>query len=183
MNCTHHKNDPTDAGSQKFKAALACKSSGYRPLTKPPACSKNIHLSTQSGVGLIEVMLAVFLLAFGALAAGRVNTVALTSARTAEVHSSVSNLGHEILEILKADPESAANGGYNVQFLQQTPTNAPSDLVNNLVAEWKARVGSELPDGTGSIDCDITACTVSLSWREHLIPGQDRMSYNLRTSL
>lgn len=128
-------------------------------------------------------MLALFLLAFGVMAAAKVNTVSVTSVRNAEVHASINNLAHEILEVLKADKANATNGTYNIKYGESVPTDGKSPLVIDLVVEWKSRVETELPGGMSMIECKSGACTVSLSWRERLLPGKDMMTYNVRASL
>lgn len=137
----------------------------------------------QAGIGLIEVMLAVFLLAFGALAAGNFNTSSLTSIRKAEVHADVNLLAHEMLEILKADKNRAVNQEYNITFTDPAPPASNNTLVTSLVAGWRSRAAQALPDGLTSIDCTAIHCTVSINWRERLVPGKDTMTYNLRSSL
>ncbi len=137
----------------------------------------------QSGVGLVEVLFAIVIFAFGALAIGNTNILSLTSIRTAEVHGNVNNIAHEMLEILKADSASAIDGLYNIGFDQAAPNGTGANIPTNLVSEWRTRLQSELPDGTGMIDCDTNSCTVSLRWRERVIPGQDTITYNVRASL
>ncbi len=138
---------------------------------------------TQTGVGLVEVLFAVVIFAFGALAIGNINILSLTSIRTAEVHGNVNNIAHEMLEILKADSTSAGEGVYNIDFDEDTTADAGNAIAQNLVTEWRSRVRTQLPAGTGRIDCDDQGCTVSLRWREKVIPGEDTITYNVRASL
>lgn len=138
-------------------------------------------IKRQSGVGLVEVMFAIVIFAFGALAIGNTNILSLTSIRTAEVHGNVNNIAHEMLEILKSDSSSAIDGNYNLSFDEEVPAGNP--IASGLITEWRARLQRELPDGAGQIQCDDNNCTVSLRWRERIIPSSDTVTYNVRASL
>ena len=71
------------------------------------------HRKQQSGIGLIEVILAMLIFAFAALAAGNIQTVSLGSANVANMHDDVNAFAHEMLEALKADRGNATAMQYN----------------------------------------------------------------------
>jgi len=153
-----------------------------RNIYKKKKCIHSLKKSEQ-GLALIEVMLAMGIFAFGVLAAGNSNTLALSAIRTADVHGHVNNLAHEMLEILKADKGAAVSNEYNVDYDQTTPAINGAAHVNSIIAEWRSRIELNLPGGVGKIECDSNSCRVSLRWYDTTIPGQDTLTYNVMTVL
>ncbi|MEM7257986.1 MAG: prepilin-type N-terminal cleavage/methylation domain-containing protein, partial [Pseudomonadota bacterium] len=66
----------------------------------------------QRGVGLIEVMTALFILAFAALAISNVQITALSGVTISTSHFAISTISEEIAEHLKADPAQAADTAF-----------------------------------------------------------------------
>jgi len=170
---------------QLFTVKLTTKCSSYITECKTPIkrkCNYSVQVK-EKGVALIEVMIVIAIFAFGVLAAGNSNILSLSEIRTADIHGKVNNLGHEMLEILKADKGSASSNEYNVDYDQTAPTLTGSAHINNLIVEWRARVESNLPGGAGKIECDSNSCTVSLRWKDRTIAGQNMLTYNVMTVL
>ncbi len=137
----------------------------------------------QNGVGLIEVMIALFILAFGALAIGNVQISALTSVSVSTSHFSVSKLTEEIAEQLKADPVEAGLGGYNTPFADTAArTSIPAQRAG-VINNWKNNVSTALPSGATQINCTTNVCTISLRWSERITSGATEQLYNLRIPL
>lgn len=141
----------------------------------------NSRINTQSGIGLIEVIVALLVFAFGALSAVNSQIISLSGSNTAETHSTVNTLTHEMLEILKADSVRALSNTYDIDFEEAEPLASDSSLVTELVVDWRSRVLNELPDGVGRIECDPDSCEVSLRWREAALNGEDTQTYNLKS--
>jgi len=137
----------------------------------------------QRGVGLLEAMLAVLIFALCVLSMANLSGVSISASRTAEVHGTVDNLAHEMLEILKADRFRARSNEYDISFDEIAPPASDAAAVTALVTEWKSRVDAALPDGLGEISCDNVGCVVSLRWRESIINGNNTQTFNLRASL
>ena len=137
----------------------------------------------QNGIGLIEVMLAMLIFAFTALAAGNMQTVSLGSANIANIHDDANSFAYEILEILKADRENATAETYNIAYDETVPAGTSSPEVQALVSDWRNRIAGNLPDGTGSILCDDTSCQVSVQWRQYSITGSNTQTYSMKTAL
>ena len=76
----------------------------HRALRKPMQTADHHR---QTGIGLIEVMLAMLIFAFTALAVGNMQTVSLGSANIANIHDDANSFAFEILEVLKADRDNA----------------------------------------------------------------------------
>jgi len=142
-----------------------------------------IRPALQAGVGLIEVMIALFILAFGALAIANMQASTLSALKISTAHFSLTSLGTEIVEHLKADQVEAGRGTYNTDYLQLTADNSLSTAHAELINGWKTRVRNNLTSGATKIDCASTTCTVSLRWSERSSNGSTQQFYNLNVPL
>lgn len=139
--------------------------------------------TNERGVGLIEVMIALFILAFGALAIGNMQASALSAVFISTSHYQVSSISEEILEHLKADATQAGLGAYNTTFAKTTADATVPTQRAKVINSWKNRVADVLPSGAAEIDCTITECSVSLRWRESVSVGVSQQFYRLKIPL
>lgn len=137
----------------------------------------------QSGIGLIEVILAMLIFAFAALAAGNLQTVSLGSANIANMHDDVNAFAHEMLEALKADRGNATDMQYNIAYDETVPAKATAANQTQLVSDWRLRIDEQLPDGLGEILCDSESCQVSIQWRQYSVTGSNTKFFSLKTTL
>lgn len=137
----------------------------------------------EGGVGLIEVMIALFILTFGALAIASMQASALSAVRISSSHYEVSSISEEILAHLKADSAGAGSGVYNTTFDETAAAETVSAERGEFINEWKNKVAFTLSDGATQINCDTTECTVSLRWREAVSTGTSQQIYNLKVPL
>ena len=142
-----------------------------------------IRIYRQSGVTLIEVMIALFILVFGALAIANMQVSAMSSAKIASSHFAVSNIADEVVEQLKADYTEAGTGGYNTSFADTSAAATVPAQRAAIINGWKSATAAAMPDGVIQITCITTECTVSLRWRENVTGGVTQQLYNLRTPL
>lgn len=142
------------------------------------------RLVLQSGVGLIEVLTALFILAFGALAISNVQISALTGVNVSTSHFAISTLTEEIAEQLKADPVQAGNGTYNTTYSDTTALPGTPTAVATFINDRKQATATHLTNGALQIDCAAANCDVSLRWQERLTgTGLTEQFYNLRIPL
>lgn len=138
---------------------------------------------SQNGIGLIEVILAMLIFAFAALAAGNMQTVSMSTANIANIHNNANNFAHEMLEAVKADRENAKAQYYNIGFTDPNPVMTGTSDPRELVADWRSRIANQLPDGVGEINCNNDSCQVSIQWRQYSITGTGTKAYSMKTSL
>lgn len=137
----------------------------------------------QKGVGLIEVMVAMFILAFGALAIVNLQTASAVAVQGSADHFKINELGLVIAEQVKIDTERASNGAYNTVFADETaPTNAPDDI-EAIINEWKATMARSTPNGETQIDCDDEVCDISLRWNGNVQSDDNSQVFNIRTPI
>jgi type IV pilus assembly protein PilV len=135
----------------------------------------------QTGVSLIEVLVSVFVLAFGILGIAAMQAGALRNNQGAFEQSAAVFLTHSILDAMRAsvqpDPDNPgrwlvrqgyATGGFVCQN-----QNAPDALVKNDLNRWLQNIRDNLNGGVddsnacGKIECDAkdpNLCTASVRW-------------------
>lgn len=136
----------------------------------------------QSGIGLIEVMIALLVLTIGSLSVALMIKDSLVSLHYSSKHFDVDSLSQEMLENIRANSAAARDGNYNTLYDASVPSgeNTPVAISVDL---WKSRVAELLPDGAGQIECDTDACVVSMRWKEDVMGVAAFQFYRLTTPI
>ncbi|MDO3380794.1 type IV pilus modification protein PilV [Gilvimarinus algae] len=108
------------------------------------ACSKD-----QSGVTLIEVMVTVLILATALMALAALQTRALQYNSSAYLRSQANIIAYDVLEQMRT--ASTYNALRSNGAVVQPDVDA---------------LASQLPGGTGAVECVARVCTVTLTWDE-----------------
>ena len=122
----------------------------------------------QQGVGLIEVMMALAIMMFGALVTSSVQTNAMISMSITDTHFVVNEQSQDMLEILRANKTGAKAGDYNLSFDSVIDPDSTVNPVLLNMAQWLNSIQTELDEGAGQIECDSNRCTVSIRWKENI---------------
>lgn len=143
----------------------------------------------QRGVGLLEVLISVLILAVGLLGLAGLQAQALKTNHSSFQRSQAVMLSYVIIDSMRADMASAIAGGYNL--------NAPvcvigpaGILADNNKRRWfqalKANLG-DTADTCGQITCIALAptadCTVTVWWDDSRAGGGIQQSIVTRTRL
>lgn len=127
-----------------------------------------------AGVGLIEVLIAVLVMAIGLLGIAALQATALRNSQSSLERSQAVIHSYAILDAMRANLAAARNGAYNMGALVCTApaVTAGASLVANDQARWlqslEASMGDE--DACGQIQCVVVAgsqardCTVTVQW-------------------
>ena len=128
--------------------------------------------SEQSGVGLIEVLVAVLILSIGVLGMAALQATSLSTNNSAMMRSMSTIDSYSIIDAMRADLSNATAGNYNTGG---TPLKANAcgtatagDLVSAQKTAWCNQLGTDLgktATTTGAIDCAATgACTITVTF-------------------
>ncbi len=122
------------------------------------------HLpARQRGVGLIEVLIAVLVLAFGMLGMAGLQSHALRANQSALERGMAVVQMQSIADVMRADRVRAANGEYDIGIDAASPTGATFRDVT--IADWRLSLRQSLNDtATGSIDCNGENCAITVRW-------------------
>jgi len=126
--------------------------------------------ATQSGVGLIEVLVAVLVLSIGFLGVAALEARSLSTNNSAMARSMATISSYSILDAMRADVGNAKAGVYNTA----SPLSAAScpaagtSLASAQLAQWCNQLGTnfgKVSTTTGSIQCSAAGlCTVTVSY-------------------
>lgn len=118
--------------------------------------------SRQRGVGMIEVLIAIVVVALGVLAIIRMQTNMVRANQSALLRSQATLLVYDMTDRLRVDRFNASAGAYNRNFDDDAPGGA--SLAGLEVGDWLAQITETLPDGAGAIATNGMQVTVSVRW-------------------
>lgn len=116
------------------------------------------------GVGLIEVLIATFVLAIGILGAAAMQMNALKFNQNATVRSQATFLAYEITDAMRANRTAAIAGSYDLGIAATTPVagSIPTTDLNR----WRTALAARLPGGAGGVARSGNVFTVTIQWDE-----------------
>lgn len=118
--------------------------------------------NVQRGVGLIEVLITVLVLAIGLLGLAALQQLSLSNNQSAMERSMGVVQSYSIIESIRADPDSAKSGRFNIA-IDAAPSG--STFPAQALAVWRDELSQNLgADATGSVNCSATKCTVVIQW-------------------
>ncbi|WP_211465881.1 type IV pilus modification protein PilV [Collimonas silvisoli] len=144
------------------------------------------HTAIQSGIGMIEVLVAIVIIAFAMFALIDIQTVALRYQKTAHVRAMASQFSADLAERVRANIRGAHSGAYDLS--QQTyPTlgeSAPScfhsanctpqELAAKDIHEWRTGLSNAMTGGWGEIAGSVTdGFTVKVYFLDTLTAGDE----------
>lgn len=124
----------------------------------------------QSGVGLIEVLVAVLVLSIGFLGVAALQAVSLSTNNSAMARSMATINSYSILDAMRADIDAAKAGTYTTTtpILASACPAASTTLASVQLNQWCVQLGETLgavASTTGAIACSGTGdCTVTVTF-------------------
>lgn len=132
----------------------------------------------QRGFTLLEVMIAVFVLAIGLLGMAHLQITSLKHNQSAEFRTQSAMMAADMLDRMRANREAAQNGNYAIAIGDEPPSST-NTIADADIVEWLENLSFYLPNGTGQIACGAFnvnsefVCDITVSWRETLNDGDD----------
>lgn len=121
------------------------------------------------GFTLVEILVAVLVMAIGLLGIAALQTTALQFTRGAYYRSQATSLAYDIADRMRANREAALGGDYDVAFADPAPTcGAPAgETVAELdISAWRSEIACLLPAGNGRIEVEDGVATIGIRWNE-----------------
>ncbi len=128
-------------------------------------------LRAASGFTLIEVLIAILVLAFGLLGFALLQTMNVRFTKSAQQRTVATNLAYELVDIMRSQRSQASF--YNAIKFASFPVAVPADgCVRAITAtptanidRWKCEVVSALPGGTADVNLEADGVvTVIVNW-------------------
>jgi len=112
----------------------------------------------QSGVSMIELLVALLIFSFGMLGLAGLQLRTLSYGQSSLFRTQATALADDVMDRMRAKRTGAVDGQWDVTT---TGTSTNADL-----NEWRQEVAALLPDGQASIQRDVTSTrfTVTISW-------------------
>lgn len=136
-----------------------------------------------TGVGLIEILVAVTVLAFGLLGIAALQATTLRNSQSASERSEATIATDAILERMRANLSAARIGRYDIPKTCNPPV--AGDLVANDLHDWIQGLHDRLgASACGQIVCGSLKCTVTVIWddsrgteggKEQSLPTETRL--------
>ena len=123
-----------------------------------------MHPRSTAGVGMIEVLIAVAILAFGMLGIAAMQATSLRKSQSALDRSQATVLTYSILDRMRANRAVAIINGYTLNTMTcDLPDRG--DRAANDMNDWIKAVHDRLgTDACGQINCDSVKCTIKVQW-------------------
>ncbi|MGY0619026.1 type IV pilus modification protein PilV [Lysobacter sp. A378] len=124
------------------------------------------------GFSLIEVLIALLLLAFGLLGLAFLQVLSVRYTQSAQHRTMATNLTYEVLDMMRSNSVAARRYGFidDADFPVVVPATGcvrgTSGNYSNNISRWKCEVVSNLPNGTAKIDFVGDVVTVAVSWAD-----------------
>jgi len=119
----------------------------------------------QSGMSMIEVLVAVVVLAFGLLGISAMQMTSLRSSQSSLERSQAIAQSYAMFDAMRANRQAALIGRYDIPMSCDAPD--PGNLVANDLAHWITSMQQPQvlgPSACGSITCNSTSCTITVRW-------------------
>lgn len=163
---------------------------GAVPVSRKPQNMSRLHTSfgrhaTSRGAGLIEVLVAVLVMAIGLLGIAAMQASALRNSQGALERSQAVVQTYAILDAMRANRSAALAGAYNIGMTCALPT--AGTLVQTDLNLWIGALRQTLnPTACGSIARDGDVFVVTVRWNDQRATGsasEDPISVVTRTQL
>jgi type IV pilus assembly protein PilV len=122
----------------------------------------------QSGVGLIEVLVAVLVLSIGFLGVAALQAMSLSTNNGAMARSMATISSYSVLDAMRIDRDAAEKGDYNGTAKADSCPSSTTTLAQSQLAAWCGQLAAHLGSAastTGTIECDANGnCAVTISF-------------------
>ncbi|MFA5677409.1 MAG: type IV pilus modification protein PilV [Pseudomonas sp.] len=125
-------------------------------------------LAQQDGFSLLEVLIALLVLAIGVLGAVLVQTNALRYSASAAYRTQATFIAYDLLDRMRANPANLSGYALTVSAGCATASPAASILETDL-ADFAHAVSCLLPAGHGAVEVSGQQATVVIGWSEERI--------------
>lgn len=121
------------------------------------------EVKCQKGVGLIEVLVTVLIMATALLALSGLQMRSLQFNHSAYLRSQANILAYDIIDRMRLNRKKVSD--YAITYNDDAPSGI--SLADKDIKEWREMLADVMPDGTGQIVCNASAiCTISIRWAE-----------------
>lgn len=149
-------------------------------------------LDRQRGFTLLEVLIAVMLLAVGLLGLAGLQAVSLRNNHSAYLRSQATMLAYDMIDRMRSNRSAAQAANYNIAIGTAASTSPPdcmaivctgSEMATADIADWKQRLASLMPSGDGAVARAGNVVTVTIQWTDGRDPLDATKQFATSTEL
>lgn len=143
----------------------------------------------QSGFTLLEVLVAVLVLAIGLLGLAGLMASTIRNNHSAYQRTQATWLAYDIADRMRVNRAAALANAYDTTLGTPAACVASPILAGAIadqdVTDWKTRLACALPAGDGSVVVDVDrTVTVTVQWNDSRgIEGDDEQTFQIQTRL
>lgn len=150
-------------------------------------CIKRLKMrnSHQSGFTLLEVLIAMVILAIGLLGLAGLQANSMRFNNSAYLRSQASFIATDIADKMRANQDALTTGSFDdidtsdAYDLGDCYTNGgnctPAEMATSAIAEWKALIERVLPSGTATVSKGASdVYTVDVTWVDNTADSADK---------
>jgi len=141
---------------------------------------------SQSGVGLIEIMISVIIISISLLGLGALINTSLITNQSAYAHTNAATLIYDIADRIRANPDQ----DYSVALSYSPPTISdtscesnsctPIQMRNYDINQWLQLIESNLTSGDASIRIASGVAQITVVWLSSLDPSATETNESLQ---
>ena len=129
---------------------------------------------SQRGVSLLEILIAVLVLAIGVLGAASLQLNAVRYSASAAHTTHASFIAYDMLDRMRANADNLGSYAGSVSGPCDADAAAPATVMASDLADFAHAITCQLPSGEASIRVTADTATVTISWSEaRIVAGQD----------
>lgn len=145
----------------------------------------------ESGFSLIEVLVALFILAVGLLGAGALQMIGVQGNQGAYAHSQAVFVAADMADRMRANPEGVANGNYDAVDTEAAPADpacaaaaggcTTAQIAQLDIFEWNNSLVSVIPEAVATVArvAGTNNFVITLTWQEREWDADDPGTRNL----
>ena len=137
-----------------------------------------MNIKQSKGFTLIEVMVAMIILAIGVLGLGVMQLTSMQNTQSGQMMSQASILAYDMIDSMRTNVPSVTTGTFDLGIDAVTPVAvncygadvscSVGEMATSDVNHWRTTLNASLPSGTGGITTtdlgDTTLVTVTIAW-------------------
>lgn len=131
--------------------------------------------NTQKGITIIEVLVAMLILAVGLLGMASLQVRSVQDTGNSNLRSVAIYLANDMADRIRANNTAMAAGNYNSVAGASLTANcltttgcSSAAMANHDMQEWLTNLGNSLPNGDGEIDRDGDLFEITVTWDERV---------------
>jgi len=124
---------------------------------------------SQQGASLLEVLIAVLILAIGLLGIAALQAVTLKNTGNSAERTQAVMQTYTMFDAMRTNRDIARSGGYNRAWACEAPTAADDDDARAIgdIGAWITQLQANMGEtACGRIQCGTQSCTVGVRWSD-----------------